>query len=1126
MLGTAVHKTVNRPAAAPPAASRFVQRKAAEARSRARIQPSLKVSSPKDPAEKEAEATAKKIMRMTLPESSVAFVKTGMGGGVFRQVKPEEKEKKLQRRFESPYITRFAACGIFTQKAEKEEKKILRKAEGQPNVASNVAADIQSSLATGAPLPLSVRRFMEPRFRADFSNVRLHTGEKSARLNRHLSAQAFTLGNNIFFGKDKFRPESSEGKELIAHELTHTIQQGAAAQRSEDATVTQQSPALLQRLGLSDALDYFADKANMIPGFRMFTIVLGVNPINMSRVERSAANIMRAIVEFLPGGGLITQALDNHGVFDKVGNWVEQQIRSLGMVGSAIKQAVMDFLDSLSWTDIFDLGGVWNRAKRIFTDPIDRIISFVKGLVTGIIKFVKDAILRPLASLAEGTRGYDLLKAILGEDPVTGDPVPRTADTLIGGFMKLIGQEEIWNNLKKANALARAWAWFQGAMAGLLGFVRQIPSLFLQAFQSLELMDIVLVPRAFAKVAAVFGNFIGSFISWAGNAVWTLLQIIFEVVAPGVIPYIQKAAGAFRTILRNPISFVGNLVRAGKLGFQQFAGNIGKHLKASLIGWLTGALGGAGVYIPQSFEIREIIKMVLSILGLTWQNIRQKLVRAVGETAVKAMETAFDIVVTLVTQGPAAAWEKIKEQLSNLKEMILEEVMNFVVVKIVQSAVLKLVSMLNPAGAIIQAIIAIYNTIMFFIERLRQIAQVAMSFIDSIAAIAGGVVAAAANRVEQTMAGLLTLVISFLARLIGLGKVSDVVINIVNKIRAPIDRALDKVVEWILNTARRLGRFVAQAGVPQDPNERLRLASQAAVAAARRLSGRATQAVLQPILQGIKLRYGLRELTPYEEAGGWKARASINPIIVVDLGLTSSARPTEGANLQPIIGKLTQAIAMFTVWARRGTSPVAQQMLRELEIAREEAQALQEAQSRGVMSIEPRKQALANRLRNIQTLDPSYALISIGEMSVTIVTARRQMPEIPVPPWTMLDPTLRPEYVRQLQEQQDGLNSMMVDQWQQNRDRYRISGRSAVGTRMQRIFQQRSGRPPATAAPHSPDQAPGGFADPTGLPASAAVNSHIGSQWPSRLSTIDTAVNAVDPAARLVTQMNARLQVV
>src|SRR5262249_29771307 len=154
----------------------------------------------------------------------------------------------------------------------------------------------------------------------------------------------------------------------------------AAAARGESFTVSERTAGKpVQRLGISDALDYFADKANIIPGFRMFTIILGLNPINMKSVERSAANILRALIEFLPGGGLITQALDNSGVFDKVGAWVEQQIKTLGMVGSIFKNAIDKFLDTLGLSDLFDLGGVWDRAKRIFTEPIDRIINFAKG---------------------------------------------------------------------------------------------------------------------------------------------------------------------------------------------------------------------------------------------------------------------------------------------------------------------------------------------------------------------------------------------------------------------------------------------------------------------------------------------------------------------------------------------------------------------------------------------------------------------------------------------------------------------------------------------------------------------------------------------------------------------------
>ena len=802
----------------------------------------------------------------------------------------------------SPYIARFATPGVFKQEANSEEKeKIQTKAEGQPNVASNVGADIQGSMATGSPLPLSVRRFMEPRFQADFSNVKIHTNDRAAKFNRQLSAQAFTLGNHIFFGKDKFKPDSQDGRELIAHELTHTIQQGAAVQRKEDVKVTQQSTPQVQRLGISDALDYFADRANIIPGFRMFTIILGVNPINMSRVDRSAANILRAIVEFIPGGNLITRALDNYGIFERVGTWIEQQIRSLGMTGSAIRRALDRFLDSLSWRDIFNLGGVWERARRIFTEPIDRIIRFVRGLANGILGFIKDAILQPLARLASQTRGYDLLKAVLGRDPITGDPYPRNADTLIGGFMKLIGQEEVWNNIKRANAVARAWAWFQGALAGLIGFVRSIPTRFMQVLRSLTIQDLVLLPRAYAKVGRAFLGFVGQFISWAGRQVMNLLQIIFEVVAPGVMPYLRRAAGAFRTIIHNPIGFVRNLVRAGIRGFQQFARNFLTHLRASLIGWLTGTMSGANIYIPQGFNLREILKFVLSVLGITWQNIRQKLVRVIGEPAVRALETGFELVRTLVTEGPAAAWRQILEGISNLRQMVMEQIMTFVRNRVVQAAITRLVTSLNPAGAFVQAIIATYNTIMFFVERLRQIIQVGRAIIDSIVAIARGVITAAANRVEQTMAGMLTLVISFLARIAGLGRVSDAVTRLINRVRAPIDRALDRVVAWIVRQARRLGRFVASAGVPRDPQLRLRAAMQLAIHAVNRFSGRRVgRAVLNPILRGIKIRYQMRLLELIPMGTRWGVRGVINP----EQRDQSGALIGEGGDEEPITPEL------------------------------------------------------------------------------------------------------------------------------------------------------------------------------------------------------------------------------
>ncbi|MET1161936.1 MAG: DUF4157 domain-containing protein, partial [Pseudoxanthomonas sp.] len=326
-----------------------------------------------------------------------------------------------------------APAGTKTQSSPRSVQRAPAGPKAPPPVAAPVA-----SIAGGAPLPASVRGFMEPRFAANFGQVRIHTGEQAAKQSAALNAHAFTVGQHVFFGRNQYQPDSPAGKELIAHELTHTIQQGGAIQRSADTAVAQREPPMAQRLGIGDALDWFADKANFIPGFRLLTIVIGLNPINMSAVDRSAANLLRALLEMIPvTGKLIGDALESHGILAKVGNWVEAQVRTLGLVGGALRGALDAFLNGLSWSDIFDLDGVWQRAKRIFTEPIARLIEFGKSLAGQIIEFIREAILLPLAALAENTRGYDLLKAVLQKDPVTGQPVPRTPDTLIGGFMKL-----------------------------------------------------------------------------------------------------------------------------------------------------------------------------------------------------------------------------------------------------------------------------------------------------------------------------------------------------------------------------------------------------------------------------------------------------------------------------------------------------------------------------------------------------------------------------------------------------------------------------------------------------------------------------------------------------------------
>lgn len=123
-------------------------------------------------------------------------------------------------------------------------KPLIQRMEshGGTAVDANVETGIQQALSGGRPLPDTLRMSMEKAFSADFSEVKVHTDGKSDWLNRAIQAKAFTTGADVFFRMGEYNPASLEGQELIAHELTHVVQQ--ASSRGHQGMPTQ---ATLQR---------------------------------------------------------------------------------------------------------------------------------------------------------------------------------------------------------------------------------------------------------------------------------------------------------------------------------------------------------------------------------------------------------------------------------------------------------------------------------------------------------------------------------------------------------------------------------------------------------------------------------------------------------------------------------------------------------------------------------------------------------------------------------------------------------------------------------------------------------------------------------------------------------------
>lgn len=178
--------------------------KKAQAKPQAFFQPKLTVNEPGDVYEQEADAMADRVMRMTGANA---------GGDAF---------------FKPSYVIQ-RKC----QACEEEEQQVQRKESGagETQAAPDIDSYVSSLGSSGQPIPETSRHFFESRFGQDFSGVRLHTDAVAAKSAQSINALAYTTGNNIVFNSGQYSPGSPEGQRLMAHELTHVVQQTGTVQR-------------------------------------------------------------------------------------------------------------------------------------------------------------------------------------------------------------------------------------------------------------------------------------------------------------------------------------------------------------------------------------------------------------------------------------------------------------------------------------------------------------------------------------------------------------------------------------------------------------------------------------------------------------------------------------------------------------------------------------------------------------------------------------------------------------------------------------------------------------------------------------------------------------------------------
>lgn len=241
------------------------------------VQAKLTLGPADDPYERQADTTAKSVVQwLSAPEAASdaatggSVGPTGGEGAVQRDEMEEDPDLLSMKRSEGiqrdlvqrdeleedpDLLSMKRIDGVqredVVQRDEDDELDLKRAPAAQRDLAvqrdevpnhgleggtvdNSVEQAIDGARSGGAPLDSAVRAPMEQAFGADFGGVKIHNDSQSHELNRSLSARSFATGSNIFMGKGEYSPGTSGGQELLAHELTHVVQQGAAQAKRDD----------------------------------------------------------------------------------------------------------------------------------------------------------------------------------------------------------------------------------------------------------------------------------------------------------------------------------------------------------------------------------------------------------------------------------------------------------------------------------------------------------------------------------------------------------------------------------------------------------------------------------------------------------------------------------------------------------------------------------------------------------------------------------------------------------------------------------------------------------------------------------------------------------------------------
>ncbi len=547
--------------------------------------------------------------------------------------------------------------------------------------------------------------------------------------------------------------------------------------------------------------------------------ILHYDPLKDVAVDASIEEILEDFLRLI-GKEAELEQMREKGTLKETAAWIKTQIGTFLSLLGELKGLFTAAWDAIQPQNLPNLATNLRNLVTQTTGFLKRVWTFAVTVAVKVLELIKKVLLGLLSQHASKTPGYFLLTVILGKDIFTQQVVPRTVTNIIKGFITLLPNgEQQYKQMEETGVIARAAGRIEALMSQLgisWAFVRD---LFLGIWNKLTIESLIQPIATFIQIVSQFKEPIVRLISFTIEVIKIVLDLVLQLMnfPPGIVGrIINNAMQAFNDIKKNPVGFLLNLLKAVKTGFLKFFDNILKHLLTGVSDWLFGQLGKAGIEKPKDLSLASILKLVFQVLDITMEKMWKKLADRLGQPTVDKIRGAIDKLVgvwnfvkDVQQRGMAAVWEYIQGQISNLWDMVLGFVRDWIMKKIVEKVVTKLLSMLDPTGimAVVNSFIAFFNAVQSAIEYFRQILEIVDSFVGTVAEIARGSVDRAAQFLENLLARSLPVAIGFLANQVGLGSVGDKIQEIIAGVRGVVDKALD----WLVDQAVKLGKTALNA---------------------------------------------------------------------------------------------------------------------------------------------------------------------------------------------------------------------------------------------------------------------------------------------------------------------------